>query len=256
MTNTIKDIAKAAADRFCGWSLPQDFAPDCRISFDRRPESAFAGWPTGTNLLTHEQAASMFEYCLAEVLQRNDYKRGFSDGMKEAPTGECWIRVIDEAMVGAHLGVADMSDDYGTAKKKLNDLICWSVEVDRESARHAPAAQPVQGSVDKFFLPKAAHEGVVENTVGTFRMRISGLTIRQIKEIFEDKFLGSMIWSNGTAYPTEGVELRFTSTPQPDTRKAIEQMVGALENSSETVFICAEKALLREAAIQAGQQWL
>ena len=77
-----------------------------------------------------------------QTQQSDDYMRGFHDGMKEAPTGECWIRVIDEAMVGAHLGVADMADDYGTAKKKLNDLICWSVEIDRESARHAPAAQP------------------------------------------------------------------------------------------------------------------
>ena len=77
-----------------------------------------------------------------QAQQSDDYMRGFHDGMKEAPTGECWIRVIDEAMVGAHLGVADMADDYGTAKKKLNDLICWSVEIDRESARHAPAAQP------------------------------------------------------------------------------------------------------------------
>ena len=78
----------------------------------------------------------------AQPVQGDEYVRGFQDGMKEAPTGECWIRVIDEAMVGAHLGVADMADDYGTAKKKLNDLICWSVEIDRESARHAPAAQP------------------------------------------------------------------------------------------------------------------
>lgn len=64
----------------------------------------------------------------------SEYKRGFSDGMNEAPTGDCWVRAVDEAMVGAHLGVADMTDDYGTAKKKLNDLICWHVEVAQESA--------------------------------------------------------------------------------------------------------------------------
>jgi len=64
----------------------------------------------------------------------SEYKRGFSDGMNEAPTGDCWVRAVDEAMVGAHLGVADMADDYGTAKKKLNDLICWHVEVAQEPA--------------------------------------------------------------------------------------------------------------------------
>lgn len=74
------------------------------------------------------------------------YKRGFSDGMKEAPTGESWIRAIDEAMVGAHIGVAEMADDYGTAKKKLNALICWSVQVDRDLSR--AQAAPVVGAPD------------------------------------------------------------------------------------------------------------
>ena len=74
------------------------------------------------------------------------YKRGFSDGMKEAPTGESWIRAIDEAMVGAHIGVAEMADDYGTAKKKLNALICWSVQVDRDLSR--TQATPAVGAPD------------------------------------------------------------------------------------------------------------
>ena len=73
----------------------------------------------------------------------DDYMRGFNDGMKEAPTGECWIRAIDEAMVGAHIGVANIGDDYGTAKEKLNSLICWSVEVDRELSK--PRQQAEQG---------------------------------------------------------------------------------------------------------------
>jgi len=70
----------------------------------------------------------------AQESVESEYKRGFNDGMNEAPTGDCWVRAVDEAMVGAHLGVADMADDYGTAKKKLNDLICWHVEVAQEPA--------------------------------------------------------------------------------------------------------------------------
>lgn len=92
------------------------------------PELAFSGKADEAAALFIEFVATSFKGRLEE-----EYKRGFSDGMKEAPTGECWIRVVDEAMVGAHLGVADMADDYGTAKKKLNDLICWHVEVDREN---------------------------------------------------------------------------------------------------------------------------
>ena len=74
-----------------------------------------------------------FRCCKAPAESLEDcYKRGFNDGLNEAPTGECWVRVIDEALVGAHLGVASIDDDYGTAKEKLNHLICWSIQVDKD----------------------------------------------------------------------------------------------------------------------------
>jgi hypothetical protein len=46
-----------------------------------------------------------------------------------APIPAGWLRAVDEAMVGSHLGIADASDSYEVAKKKLNDLICWNVQV-------------------------------------------------------------------------------------------------------------------------------
>lgn len=78
----------------------------------------------------------------------------------------------------------------------------------------AADAQAGGEAVPKFFLPPARHEGVVEHTAGTYYLRVTGLTIRQIKEIFEDKFLVSMMWSNGAAYPTDGVEIQFTRPQQ------------------------------------------
>jgi len=39
---------------------------------------------------------------------------------------------VDTGLVCAHLGVTNPEDDYETARKKLNDLICWSVQVDRD----------------------------------------------------------------------------------------------------------------------------
>ncbi len=35
-----------------------------------------------------------------------------------------WMRAVDEAMVVHHIGIADPSDDYETAKQKLNLLLC------------------------------------------------------------------------------------------------------------------------------------
>lgn len=56
---------KAMVDRFLTWRLPEDFAPDCGISFDRKAmhiNDHYRMWPTGTNLLTAEQARQMLEY--------------------------------------------------------------------------------------------------------------------------------------------------------------------------------------------------
>ncbi|WP_433867062.1 hypothetical protein [Ralstonia wenshanensis] len=53
---------KTMVDRFLGWRLPDDFAPDCGISFT--PLGHPNGWPVGTNLLTAAQAEAMFLHAL------------------------------------------------------------------------------------------------------------------------------------------------------------------------------------------------
>jgi hypothetical protein len=54
--------------RFLGWELPQDFSPDCYISFARHHlGKGSTTWPTGTNLFSHEQAKAMLQHVLADV---------------------------------------------------------------------------------------------------------------------------------------------------------------------------------------------
>lgn len=53
----------AMVNRFLGWRLPNDFAPDAGIQFT--PSTNPHGWPVGTNLLTAVQAKAMFEYATA-----------------------------------------------------------------------------------------------------------------------------------------------------------------------------------------------
>jgi hypothetical protein len=48
---------------FLSWQLPKTFSPDCGISF--KPLGPPNGWPIGTNLLTYDEAKSMFEHCIA-----------------------------------------------------------------------------------------------------------------------------------------------------------------------------------------------
>ena len=57
----------SAVDRFLGWQLPDDFAPDCYIRFDRESCEPGAMWPVGTNLLTAEQAEHMLRFVFATV---------------------------------------------------------------------------------------------------------------------------------------------------------------------------------------------
>lgn len=56
----------------------------------------------------------------------------------QQPTG--WLRAIDEEMVSTHLGVADATDSYEDAKRKLNALICWHIDVSHDS--RASCKQP------------------------------------------------------------------------------------------------------------------
>ena len=57
-------------NRFLCWKLPQDFYPDCGITFQREGPYEHPVYgrikyePTGTNLLHAGQAKAMFEHCL------------------------------------------------------------------------------------------------------------------------------------------------------------------------------------------------
>ena len=49
-----------------------------------------------------------------------------------APDG--WLRAIDEALVIAHLGVANESDTYEQAKTKLDSLVGWHIDIATDPA--------------------------------------------------------------------------------------------------------------------------
>jgi hypothetical protein len=51
--------------RFLTWRLPDDFSPDCGVSFARvHPNGVTRYEPVGTNLLTAAQAKAMLEHVL------------------------------------------------------------------------------------------------------------------------------------------------------------------------------------------------
>lgn len=58
-------VPDAIVDRFLSWRLPDDFSPDCGVSFVK--PSHPTSWPVGTNLFTATQARAMLEYALRDV---------------------------------------------------------------------------------------------------------------------------------------------------------------------------------------------
>ena len=55
-------VTDEMVNRFLAWQLPEDFNPDCGISFTK--SAHWSSWPTGTNLLTAAQARQMLEHAV------------------------------------------------------------------------------------------------------------------------------------------------------------------------------------------------
>ena len=71
-----REVAPKVTDemvgRFLTWMLPQDFAPDCHISFNRQAALASqpANWPFGTNLLHAGQVRDMLNHVIGSADQQ------------------------------------------------------------------------------------------------------------------------------------------------------------------------------------------
>jgi hypothetical protein len=80
-----KKLIDRMVDRFLCWALPEDFAPDCGISFTPfHPNGTTRFEPVGTNLLTAIQARQMFEHALgADENRLDDVKAAIHELMAE-----------------------------------------------------------------------------------------------------------------------------------------------------------------------------
>ena len=71
-----QEIIKRIVNRFLGWKIPENFNPDCGISFkqfsdyDHPKFGRQKSEPIGTNLFSADQAKQMMEHCLADELKR------------------------------------------------------------------------------------------------------------------------------------------------------------------------------------------
>lgn len=122
----LKLSSSSMAERLMGWPLPKTFSPDGGISFDGRKDDEWnknKQWPTGTNLLTHEQAKEMFEYVMAAPVSVTDAfttnRKGFGARMleqkrnphQEADSGVYGPEYMGQGVPQAEVNLSWVSDD-------------------------------------------------------------------------------------------------------------------------------------------------
>jgi hypothetical protein len=73
-----QDMINKMVDRFLNWTLPDDFAPDCGITFTKPPNLIGDPhvWPVGTNLLTAQQARAMVAHMLDGTVREERDRTG------------------------------------------------------------------------------------------------------------------------------------------------------------------------------------
>jgi hypothetical protein len=117
-----KSIIDQAVDRFLGWKLPQDFNPDCGITF-----KSLGYQPTGTNLFHAGQAKAMLEHILgnpapipydqheAEILKVIDER----DAAEEALAQAYFLVMGHSAEWSNIFGHAEALEEIGDAVNSL-----------------------------------------------------------------------------------------------------------------------------------------
>ena len=86
-------VTDEMVSRFLGWKLPSDFCPDAGISFKAEFNEStpypMRHEPTGTNLLTYDQARAMLVHVLAEPTSAPHIKTAAEMRMDAAHDTSC-----------------------------------------------------------------------------------------------------------------------------------------------------------------------
>ena len=96
-------------------------------------------WPSARFTALYERGRSI----MAEDLDvwPDDLRKQFGFPVAAQAGESPWLRAIDEAMVVHHLGTAEPTDDYETAKRKLSSLLAHAQSIGEYFAAQAGPAQ-------------------------------------------------------------------------------------------------------------------
>ena len=119
---TKDEIIKAAASKLMGWKLPENFCPDCYISFDSAKAKSMKSWPTGTNLLHVGQATEMISYCLSDFLIAPE-KGEQTSKQKSRETNKALAKPLSDVFrnFGKEPEIMPLIDAYATARGEVGN---------------------------------------------------------------------------------------------------------------------------------------
>ncbi len=129
----------AMVDRFLAWPLPNDFGPDCGISFDGRKDDQWnknKTWPIGTNLFTADQARQMLAHIVGPFLHHiPDDPDAIAAVDPAAPNGDRSVEVTAKREMDGSisvLGVREVTKAAGL-HEQLEEIQNEIVNIDFES---------------------------------------------------------------------------------------------------------------------------
>lgn len=92
-----------------------------------------------------QQALEALETPIQEqtFMQKQNAITALRAALAQQAESAVWLRVIDEALTVHHIGVADPADDYATAKRKMDSLLCVAQDIGAYFATDAAVTEPV-----------------------------------------------------------------------------------------------------------------
>ena len=182
-------------DRFLCWPLPENFAPDCGISFDGRQDDELnknKSWPTGTNLFTAEQARQMFNHCVdseSSCLPQIGFPfgGGFFAGIHELD-GQRYALVVASKSDGESLELEYKLNDRSTADGTYSDddgvANCNLINDENHPAVDFCRSLTI-GGFDDWYLPSRDELHMLYRNLGPRRKNTPGLFREDAAEAFE-----------------------------------------------------------------------
>ena len=128
------EVTEEMVQRFLGWRLPDTFAPDCYISFDRNGIKQMGNgthWPVGTNLLNDLEARAMLEYVLGTDSAKPVPVEAAPHYMMDNPVQTSLVQLEDWALQGGVL-----TGDDASRFRALADRIAPAPKAEAAPAKH------------------------------------------------------------------------------------------------------------------------